>query len=184
MVPIEAVNRSEHVVVVARTLAADAHHVWALLTDLPRAHLYNPVIERVEMLSPQERGLGAQRTFYTEDGGRWMERVTQWGETGFTVEILESPLPLHHARLKVRVSPLYQDRCQVRLEMHYIVRGGILGRLVDSVTIHAGLHRLLSRTLEGLEQHAQAASALERGSEQMTSWAPAEPFLPPRRSTV
>ncbi len=151
-------------IVIPRMLEASADRVWEVLSDLPNAHLYHPLIEECDMIGEQDRGLGAERVCYLNDGTELVERFVGWEEgRSLTAQILESPLPFREAQLHVRIDPQGEERCCVRVELNYEVRGGVLGRVADSVMLHTLLNRIVLAAVRGLGLHA--ATDVEIGPE-------------------
>jgi len=145
-------------IVVQRTLPVDAKRLWDVLSDLPNAHLFLPFVQETDLIGDRDGGVGAERVHYLENGGEMVERFTRWIEgEGYAAEIAESPLPIQDARLSVDLSPAGAASCVVRVEVRYETRGGLLGRLVDAVMLHALVHRFAEDALRGLALHARAA---------------------------
>jgi len=151
MVPIETVQKTRQRVVVIRHLRAPADAVWARVSDWRNVRRIAPMIDRVEC-EDGAPAVGSMRICHFDAKHRLRARVTQWTDgVGFTTEWLEAPLAIREPRFRVRVSPLGVDRCEVRLELSYPLRPGLLGRLYDVVVVQTAVYRAFDRILEQLE---------------------------------
>lgn len=68
---------------------------WALLSDFSLAHNYVPGITRTEIVSSRQRGVGAHRRVYDEEGEFLEETIIQWRDgAGFVIRLHEGDSPM------------------------------------------------------------------------------------------
>lgn len=87
-----AENHRASVEVTAALPRADA---WAVLSDFSLAHNYVPDLVRTEIVSSKQRGIGAHRRVYDEEGGYLEETIVEWIEgEGFVIRLHDGEEPL------------------------------------------------------------------------------------------
>ena len=87
-----AQNHRASVEVTAALPRADA---WAVLSDFSLAHNYVPDLVRTEIVSSKQRGIGAHRRVYDEEGGYLEETIVEWIEgEGFVIRLHDGEEPL------------------------------------------------------------------------------------------
>lgn len=62
-------------------IAAAAHEVWVVLSDVENARRWNAAWERIEITSSQRHGIGTTFTAHTEGGQDYVFEITEWSPT-------------------------------------------------------------------------------------------------------
>ncbi|MFT6287668.1 MAG: hypothetical protein ACJAYC_000389 [Halieaceae bacterium] len=104
---------------------------WELLQDFSLAHNYVPGLSSTEIMSVAQRGLGAHRRVYDEDGDYLEETITSWREgQGFTLDLHEGEEPMapfEQIEFIYTVAPGAGNKTQIQLELAFIMPWGWLG---------------------------------------------------------
>ena len=107
---------------------------WALLQDFSLAHNYVPGLSRTEIVSAAQRGVGAHRRVYDEEGDYLEETITSWREgQGFTLDLHqgEEPMaPFEQIEFIYTVAPGAENSTQIQLELAFRMPWGWLGDML------------------------------------------------------
>jgi len=77
------------------TAALPRAEAWAVLSDFSLAHNYVPDLVRTEIVSSKQRGIGAHRRVYDEDGDYLEETIVEWYEgEGFVISLHDGEEPM------------------------------------------------------------------------------------------
>lgn len=77
------------------TAALPRAEAWAVLSDFSLAHNYVPDLTRTEIVSAKQRGVGAHRRVYDEDGDYLEETIVEWYEgEGFVISLHDGEEPM------------------------------------------------------------------------------------------
>ena len=134
-------------------ISAPATDVWNALADYGGIHKFHPNVDKSFVLegSPSE-GMGAQRRCDLSDGkNHVLERVTEWipGES-YTVDIYDGTMPLRTAQATVGVEASSPMTSIAFMEMDYLPKFGIIGRIMDVFMMQQQMNRIGSNVLTGL----------------------------------
>ena len=132
--------------------------VWALLSDLEAVSRYNPTIAAARRRGTVAGGVGAERECDLKPNGRVVERVTTWEEgRAIGLEVVESDWPIVFMRWVTRVEPR-DGGTRVTQELHYQVKFGPLGWLLDALVMRRKLTTTLDDVFTNLARTAERAS--------------------------
>ena len=109
---------SEMKINVQRQMKAHTDVLWRYLSDFSNIYEFHPFLKRSRYVEGScLTGIGTERACYMLDGSFMKERVVEWEEGKFyTVELIESSLPIASARATLGVSPI--DKKISRAYMH------------------------------------------------------------------
>lgn len=120
--------------------------LWSLLADLEAVARYNPGVRSARALEGPRTGIGASRVCELSPSGRVVERVTVWEEGGAVgLEVVESDWPIVFMAWTTRVEARGSGSVLTQ-ELHYQVKFGPLGWLLDTLV----MRRKLTSTLDGV----------------------------------
>ena len=132
--------------------------VWALLSDLEAVARYNPTVAAARRRGDLAGGVGAERECDLKPSGRVIERVTSWEEgSAVGLEVVESDWPIVFMRWVTRVEPR-DGGTRVTQELHYQVKFGPLGWLLDALVMRRKLTTTLDDVFTNLARTAERAS--------------------------
>ena len=140
-------------------LAISAGQAWEVLADFENVHAFAPGIKASPLVGEKKDGLGACRRCHFSVGGMSMvETITSWedGES-LTVELSEFPMPFHTARMTFSISPLNGSRCMARAVLHYDMKYGVIGSVMNAVMIRPMMGMQLGKLLRNLESYAKSS---------------------------
>ena len=147
---------SEHI-----RIQADKNHVWEVLADIGSIHRWNPGVVDSRLTTDGDVGLGAER--YCDLGGKTYlnETVTEWRQgEGLTMRIIETNLPFKSA--DIRFSLEQQDaQTLVTVSPTYVLKFGLLGRLLDVAFVRSQYRKGMAKLLNGLKQHIEQGGRQE-----------------------
>lgn len=135
---------------------------WSRLEDLRLAQRYVPGVTRIEITTPQDRGLGASRKVFTEKRPPLDETVTEWVEGhGFTVRVHDgdkpSP-PFRQFHFRYWLDDAADGRTRITTTMIYELPGGIAGRVLDALVMRRAMARMAGRITRNMKQVYEGAS--------------------------
>ena len=137
------------------SIRADKDHVWKVLADIGSIYLWNPGVVDSRLTSDGEVGLGSER--YCGLGGKTYlnETVAEWKQgEGLTMRIIATNLPFKTA--DIRFSLEQQDaHTFVTVSPTYILKFGILGRLLDVACVRSQYQKGMANLLKGLKQYVE-----------------------------
>lgn len=129
---------------------------WARLADLRLAARYVPGVTRIEITTPQDRGLGASRKVFTEKRGSLDETVIEWVEGhGFTVKVHDGDRPSPPFRdfcFRYRLDDAAAGRTRITTTMLYELPWGILGRVLDAMVMRRTMARMAGTIARNMKQ--------------------------------
>lgn len=140
---------------VHRIIDADLKTVWPLLADVTQIAHWHPSIATVDLLSPKPTGLRAARRCNFKDGTSVREEVTDLDEgTRIRLRLTEFSVPMKRLEVQFETVPTTGHATAVTLSLHYIVKFGILGRLLGATLMRRELTKMAGKMLDGLADHA------------------------------
>ena len=136
---------------------------WTRLEDLTLAERYVPGVTRIEISTPQDRGIGASRKVFTEKRPPFDETVTEWIEGhGFTVKVHDgdkpSP-PFREFHFRYRLDDAPDGRTRITTTMIYELPWGVLGRLLDILVMRRVTTGMVGTIVANMKQVYEADAA-------------------------
>jgi len=112
---------------------------WEKFRDLTRAKDYVPGLTDTVVTTEEKQGVGASRIVSHRQFGDMNETVVTWDEgVGMTIRLHKgdgpaTPFKEAHFRYEFRPSREANDECEIHTSLSYVLPGGAIGRLVDSL---------------------------------------------------
>ena len=153
------------IVTASREIAVPVSKVWATLSDFGGIHRYNASVESspINEGTPSS-GTGAERTCRLYDGNHIQERVVESvNEEKLTIEIFETSLPIKNSHGTFTLTSLPAGGTRIAVSMHYVVKYGPIGMLMDFVMMKRMLGGGMSGLLAGLDHHISTGETIEKG---------------------
>ncbi len=130
---------------VEKTIDASAERVWKILADFGNVSVFNPLVERSELVSRKDRGLGAKRVCHLYNKKFAVEEVIEWQEgVGFTVSIIDAPMPLNNVKARLGVRSTGANTSVATMGMSYDPKYGPLGLLMNALIIKSVMRKMLA----------------------------------------
>jgi len=154
---------------VVRRIEVPSPRVWAALSDFKGIHRFHPRIERADLLTAENCGLGAERVCHMYGGKDHVtERIVEWQEgRSLAVSILDTTMPLESAWARLAVEP-DGAASRVTFEMRYQPRYGLIGRIMDTAFMGRMMRTLGEQLLAGLEHHLRTGETVGEGGVHVT----------------
>jgi uncharacterized protein YndB with AHSA1/START domain len=140
---------------------APRDRVWAALADIGSIHQWNPGVRASHVTSEAATGMGASR--HCDLGGRNYldEEVVEFDEgSRIAMRIVGTNLPFEHADIRFTLEP-QGDITGVTVSPEYRLRYGLIGRLIDRVTVRRTYEKGMKALLAGLKQHIESEATTE-----------------------
>lgn len=136
-------------------LSQPAERAWRLLRAFDRASDYYPKITLCESRSDQSVGVGARRYIEMSDGTKAVQQVVEYDEEERRVayEIVDCNLPLRFATIRHEVVALDDGGCEIRTQVDYALKYGVLGVFLNFVKVGGELHTCSSNMLKSIAAH-------------------------------
>lgn len=149
----------------SKTINASADRVWEILADFSNVKNFHPLVSKSPMLSQNNKGIGATRRCEFYDNTSVVEKVIAWQEGSYiTVELSEADMPLKQATVTMSVSALTGDTSEITIEMEYVVKYGLLGKIMGIVMMRPMMKKLFNKVLNSLEHHVRTGQIIgEKG---------------------
>jgi len=144
--------------VLENSLRIDAtpERVWAALASLDALAKYDPGVSKVEVLSSERQGAGAERRCDLASGGWFKEWVATWRpHQALSFELYECTLPVRRLRHEYE---LVSDGAGtiVRQRMEYQLKFGPLGTLLDALVVRRKWKEGVRGFFAGLKRFVEA----------------------------
>lgn len=139
-----------------REIAADPSALWEVLADVTAVTRYHPAVKTADLLSERPTGLGAARRCNFHDGSSVREEVIAVDE-GRRVRLALSAfsVPMKQLEAEWRLVPTPDGGTEVTFEIAYVVKYGLLGRLLGATVIRRQLTQVTARVVAGLDHLAR-----------------------------
>lgn len=149
----------------SRTVSAGLTALWPLIADVRQIANWHPSIASVDLLSSNPTGLSAARRCNFKDGTSVREEVTDLADgKRIRFRLSEYSVPMKRLEVEFETSPVSNQATNVTLTLHYVVKFGIVGRLLGATVMRRELTKMAGRMLDGLVAHAAAGSEMAFGA--------------------
>ncbi|BDM79768.1 SRPBCC family protein [Acaryochloris marina] len=142
-------------------IPAPTSDVWNVLANYGEIYKFNPGVANSFILDGSvAKGVGAHRRCDLSDGkNHVLERVTHWKEgESYTVDIYDGTMPLRTAQARLGVRSNTGATSVAFMEMEYVPKFGVIGRLMDALMMQREMHKLGRRVLSGLAEFVTSNS--------------------------
>jgi uncharacterized protein YndB with AHSA1/START domain len=137
-----------------RRINASPDRVWPLVSDVRAIAHWHFNVATVDLLTRDATGLGAARRCNFHDGSSVREEVVGLQEGRLVrLQLSEFSLPMKHIELRFDLVPAGAGATDVTVTLGYVVKFGILGRLLGATAVRRQMRGVLTRLLAGLEHH-------------------------------
>ncbi len=148
------------------TINAPSSEIWAVLSDFSNIQMFHPNVQDVDQLSEVDRGLGAVRRCNFYSGGSAVEKIIAWDDERqfFTWTVTELAAPILDVTAGMRVEKIDSDRSKVHIEMNYVPKWGIFGKILDVLILRMVMRQTFNKVLKGLQHHVETGELIgEKG---------------------
>lgn len=138
------------------TVNVSIDKVWATLTDLELLEQYDPTIKKSTLVSSNKTGIGAKRKVLMLDNKNWFdEQITVFmPNEALTYQLTDCSFPI--ARLKHSYTfEKLGSQTKVMQIMEYIVKFGLLGKLLDGLMIRKQSDSGIKKFFDGLKSYVE-----------------------------
>ncbi len=145
-----------------RTINAPSAKIWTVLSDFSNIQIFHPNVQDVDQLSESDRGLGAERRCNFYDGSSAVEKIISWDDEGqfFTCSVTEMAAPILDVTAGMRVNPIDSHHSEVALEMTYVPKWGIFGKILDVLMLRMAMRSVFNKVLKGLQHHVETGELI------------------------
>lgn len=138
------------------TINAPIDKIWEALTDIERLDKFDPTVKKSTAITQEKSGLGAKRKVDMLDGKNWFdEKVTVFKpHEALTYQLTDCSFPikgLQHSYSFEKIG----NQVKVKQVMEYIVKFGVLGKLLDSLMIRKQSDTGIKKFFAGLKQYVE-----------------------------
>ena len=144
-------------VATTRAINASSSNIWTVLSDFSNIQIFHPNVLGVDQLSQVDRGLGAERRCNFYDGGSAVEKIISWDDERqfFTCAVTEIAAPILDVTAGMRVNTIDSHRSEVQIEMTYVPKWGIFGKILDVLVLRMAMRSTFNKVLKGLKHHVE-----------------------------
>mmetsp|Transcript_34119 Transcript_34119/g.83674 ORF Transcript_34119/g.83674 Transcript_34119/m.83674 type:complete len:154 (+) Transcript_34119:79-540(+) len=140
-------------IIQTRTIPFPASEIWSILDDFPNVQKFHPSVVSVDMLTEQERGIGARRQCNLANGTSLKEVIVDYVEGEmFSVDAYDLSAPVHSARGTLKCVPIDSGSCRAEMEFEMDPKYGVVGKLLLGIFARPQLNATIRDLLEGLEE--------------------------------
>ncbi len=134
------------------------------MSDFSNIQIFHPNVLDVDQLSQVDRGLGAERRCNFYGGGSAVEKIISWDdERQFFTCTVESAAPILDVTAGMRVNRIDSHHAEVELEMTYVPKWGIFGKVVDLLVLRMAVRSTFNKVLKGLKHHVETGELVGKG---------------------
>jgi len=139
---------------------------WEKFRDLTRAKDYVPGLTDTVVTTDLKEGVGASRIVSHAQFGDMNETVIQWDEgKGMTIRLHKGDkpaTPFKSAEFRYEFRPTDRDNaCEIHTSLTYVLPGGPLGRLLDSLMLRRVFTRNVIDTAVCLAENYQTNEKID-----------------------
>ncbi len=145
-----------------RTINASSAKIWTVLSDFSNIQIFHPNVLDVDQLSQVDRGVGAERRCNFYDGSSAVEKIISWDDEQqfFTCTVTEIAAPILDVTAGMGVKKIDSDRSEVYIEMNYVPKWGILGKILNVLVMRFAMKSTFNKVLKGLELHVETGELI------------------------
>ena len=142
---------------ISKVLDVQAGDVWRVLSEFTNVHVYNPKVARTTLITNFNKKVGAIRRCEKAGGRCFVEKVIDWREgRGYTLELLESPLPIKNGISEIDVRPVAGGNSEVTMKISYETEWGVAGTLADMLFLRRMMIAMMDDVTDGLNRVSKA----------------------------
>ena len=150
-------------------IEASKERVWEALADFGNTYVWSPAVVHSHSTSDAPNGIGATRHCdLTISKASIEERIVDWVENErIRVEIFDGRRtpPFKEAWGQFTLEEVPDGGGTLtRLQLHYELKGGILGGVIDRVMVRRQYGNGLKLALAGLKHHVETGKSVEKGT--------------------
>jgi ribosome-associated toxin RatA of RatAB toxin-antitoxin module len=138
------------------TVNAGVEKIWEALANIEMLAKYDPTVKQSTALSANKSGLDAKRKVLMLDGKNWFdEKVTVFRPNeALTFQLTDCSFPikgLTHSYSFEKTG----NQTKVKQVMHYTVKFGLLGKMLDALMIRKQSDTGIKKFLAGLKSYVE-----------------------------
>lgn len=145
-----------------RIIAATQPEVWSVLGDVATVDDWHPDVASVELLTPQQTGIGAARRCFFHDGTSVREEIVELvdGER-VRMRMSEFDMPMKRMEAEFSLYPTSATETAVTFTVFYEMKmWGVFGTLLGATVVHRRLAKMAARVLDGLAHHVATGQSV------------------------
>ncbi len=144
------------------TINASSSKIWTVLSDFSNIQIFHPNVLDVDQLSQVDRGLGAERRCNFYSGDSVVEKIISWDDERqfFTCTVTEIAAPILDVTAGMRVNIIDSHRSEVQIEMTYLPKWGIFGKILDVLVLRIAMRSVFNKVLKGLQHHVETGELI------------------------
>lgn len=143
------------------TVNVDATSVWAVLKDFSSVQHYSVGVKMTQVLEGPTYGLGCRRRCHFYDKTSVLEEITAYKEgESFHMKLTEFSLPMQSLEAYLKVLPNGSHQSQISMGIHYLPKGGAIGRFLGQYFMKPMLRKMIRKNLIGLAYYAKTKQAI------------------------
>ena len=139
------------------TINAPVEKIWEALSEIETLDRYDPTVKKSTAISLNTKGTGAKRKVDMRDGKNWFEEeCTAWKPNEeLTYELTACSFPIHQLKHSYSFEKA-GNQIKVKQAMHYTVKFGLFGKLLDSLMIRKQSDAGIKKFFTGLKSYVEA----------------------------
>ena len=138
------------------TINAPKEKIWDILTDLELLDKTDPTVKKATLISANKTGLDAKRKVLMLDGKNWFdEKITLFKPNeALAYQLTDCSFPIKTLKHTYSFQQIGNET-KVQQTMEYIVKFGLLGKLMDKMMIHKQFDTGIKKFMNGLKSYAE-----------------------------
>lgn len=140
--------------IATRIVNAPPAKVWTLVGDVTKIERWHPSVATADLLSDKPTGLHAARRCNFYDGTSVREEVVELDEgRRVRLRLSEFSVPMKRLEAEITLTPTADGKTEASFGLFYVVKWGILGKLMGATVMRRELGKMAAKLLAGLSHH-------------------------------
>ena len=150
---------------VERVIDLPVERAWEIVSDFSNVYHVHPLVETVDQVTPEDRGLGAIRQCNLYDGNRAIEKIVEWDETNhsYKVELIDGTLPMKSVFATLKVEDAGNGKSKLYCFMDFKAKFAILGKIMERLVMKPQFGGAIGNLFAGVEEYSKTGKDIQKG---------------------
>lgn len=150
---------------IERVIDVPLERAWEIISDFSNVQNIHPLVDTVDQLTSNGKGLGAVRRCNLYDGNEAIERIEAWDERNktYTIKYTDGSLPMNSVDVDLKAVAVGKDQTKLVAEMSLKAKYGLLGKIMERLVIKPQLGGAVGNLFAGVESYDKTGVQVQKG---------------------